>query len=144
MNRVLSTKAFILSHLSLLVLSLILLTGIYYVLNQDAFLKSVVQEYLPVTTSPVSFNLEINSPDDDLLTFDRSIVISGQTTSRASVVISSPEFDTGLETTPNGDFSKVVSLEEGINNLTITAFNNAGDAKSVLKNIYYSKEKLEE
>ena len=142
MNKVLSTKTFIISHLALLVLSLIFLGGFYYILNADQFNNTPIKDYLPVTTKPVSFNLDITNPDDELLVFDKSLVISGKTSPRASIIISFADQNSGLQADGNGEFSKVVVLNKGANEILIAAFDSSGNTKTVSRTIYYSEEKL--
>ncbi len=144
MNKILSAKVFIYSHLTLLVVSLVFLGGLFYILNKDQFIQNQIKQYLPVTVAPVSFEMRINSPDDDLLAFDKTLIVSGKTTTRASIVISSPDLDIAFETTPQGDFSKVITLARGVNNLTIIAFDTLGNSRTVTKNVFYSETKLDQ
>lgn len=110
-------------------------------LNQDLLINSI--SYIPVSKEPTSFSLEINSPEDDLLSFDQNVVISGKTAPFATVIIVNGSFTTGFDAGSKGDFSKVFTLNEGPNSLYITAFDKTGTTKTVIKNIYYSKEALE-
>lgn len=142
MNKVLSTKAFIISHFTILVLSLIFLGGFYYVLNVDQINDTPIKDYLPVTLKPVSFNLDVTNPDDELLVFDKSLVISGKTAPRASVIISFADQNAGLAADGNGEFSKVVVLNKGVNEISIAAFDSSGNTKNVSRTIYFSEEKL--
>lgn len=143
----LSTQAFIVSHFLIFLVSLIFLGGLYYMLY-DVELpfapKSIIKNYRPVTTTPSSFNLELNNPEPDLLVFDSSIVISGKTSPQSSVIISVNEADLALQSNSNGDFSKVVALLPGLNRITVDAFDSQGNTKEVVRLIYYSEEKLNE
>ena len=142
MKCILSTKQFILSNLTILILSLIFLGGLYFVLYSDKFNDTLIKQYLPVTTKPISFNLDITNPDDELLVFDKSQVISGKTGPRTNVIISLSEQNIGLQANGNGEFSKVIVLSKGLNEITIAAFDSEGNSKTVSRTIYYSEEKL--
>jgi hypothetical protein len=140
-DRILSTKTFVLSHLTILILALIFFGGLYYILYPDKF-QSAVNQYNPVTKEPVSLFLEITSPEDDVLTYDGSTVISGRTGADATVIISNNTSDVGLQSGNDGQFSKVFPLTEGANIIEITAFDSEGNSKTVTKSVYFSKEKI--
>lgn len=140
-DRVLSTKAFVISHLTLLILALLFFGGLYYILYPDKF-QAAVNQYNPVTKEPVSLFLEITSPEDDILTYDGSAVISGRTGPDVTVIISGDDNDTGLQAGNDGQFSKVFPLNEGPNIIEISAIDAQGNSKTVTKSVYYSKEKL--
>lgn len=96
----------------------------------------------PVTTEPVSISLNLSSPDDNILVFESSILISGKTSPNATVILSLDEEDRIIEAKASGNFSDTVKLKEGVNNLIISTFDNQGNGKSESRTIYYSKEKL--
>ncbi len=145
-TREISVKTFIVSHLIILIAGLVFLGGLYYILNEGNlpfFNSHNLNNYTPVTSEPISFNLEVTNPEDDLLTFDKNIVISGKTAPEATVIISGNNFDTGSPASQKGDFSEVVTLTTGPNIIKITAFDESGNSKTVLKNVYYSEEKIQ-
>lgn len=111
-------------------------------LNQDKFQTAPLINYRPVSSKPISFSLEINNPDDNLLSFDKSLIISGKTSPKATVIIWSDDLDTGFSVNPDGSFSKVVTLDPGLNILNITSFDSVGNSKSISKTVFYSEEKL--
>lgn len=142
MDKILSQKVFMVSSFLILLISLIFLSCVYYVLNKDQLTASVFQNYRPVTTKPVSFSLDITSPDDETLVFDKSIVISGKTSPKSTVIISSDDINLGLQVGSNGEFSQVLELSKGLNNFDIAAFDDKGNSKQISRTIYYSEEKL--
>ncbi|MBI3486331.1 hypothetical protein HY025_05340 [Candidatus Daviesbacteria bacterium] len=142
MDKTLSPKTFIISHLLILLLSLNFLVGLYYILNKDQLSASVFQNYRPVTIKPVSFSMDVTSPDDETLVFDKSIVISGKTSPKATVIISSDDSNLGLQANGSGEFSQVIELSKGLNNFTIAAFDEKGNTKQVTRTIFYSEDKL--
>ncbi|MBI2011766.1 hypothetical protein HYS91_03285 [Candidatus Daviesbacteria bacterium] len=138
----LSAKSFVLSQLGILIVSLVFLGTLYYFLNQDNFLKSAIEDYLPVTTRPLSFTLDLNSPEDELLTFEKTILIAGKTSPFSTVIITSSNNDVGLEANSQGEFSNSFELTEGLNLITVASFDKDGNAKSLTRSIYYSKEEI--
>lgn len=142
MNKVLSTKIFIVAQALILVLGLIFLGGLYFILNSEQYNKTPLQNYRPVTREPVSFNLEITNPDDEILVFDKSLIVSGRTSSKATIIISNLDQNMGLQADSNGEFSKVVDLTNGENEIEIAAFDENGNTKSFSRTIFYSEEKI--
>lgn len=141
MNRQLSGKSFILSMVSILVVGLAAIFFFYYLLYKTGPQASW-QVGSPVTTKPISFNLEITSPDDNLLTFEKSVVTSGKTSPHSPVIISTDTADFSQETDNAGEFSKVINLDKGLNHLTITAFDQLGNLKKATRTVFYSEEKI--
>ncbi len=139
--RELSTKAFVISQI------LILLTGLFIFISLALFVndapgKGPWQLRQPVTQEPKSFSLTINSPEDNLLVFEPTLLISGKTSPKTTLVISSPSQDYALLSLDNGDFSKSVVLKAGLNIITINAISDDGVIKQIKKIAYYSKEKI--
>lgn len=96
----------------------------------------------PVTSEPTVLTLRLQSPEDNLLTFQSSIIVSGQALPNTVVLISSDKKNKIITPELDGSFSTVMQLDEGVNKLTTVVFNRSGDQKSIEKIIYYSKEKI--
>lgn len=141
LTKKLSTEAFVISMVLIFVLGLVLIIIANFILNKD-FKKTDLSNYLPVTTEPLSFDLMINNPDNNTIVNSKSVVVSGKTSPKASIIISSESGDTAFEANQKGEFSKVVSLVPGLNILIIQAFDPQGNTKSVQKTLYYSEEKI--
>lgn len=144
-DKSLSFKQFLISHLGILLIGLFYLGVLYFFLNEGKIfccVNSSLKDYIPVTTTPSSFSLEINSPDDEAAVFEKSIVISGTSSPLATIIIASSSETVGLETSNKGEFSKVFSLNPGLNLITITAFDQNGNKKQDFRTVYYSQEKL--
>lgn len=105
--------------------------------------SAVLKSFDPITHQPISFDLEITNPDDQSLLFDKSLLVSGKTAPKAKVVISDDGDDNEVDADDNGNFSQQVALDLGFNQLTIVAFNEAGDSKQVVRTVYYSKDELQ-
>ena len=96
----------------------------------------------PVTTAPATLTLAVSSPDDDSLTFQSAVLVSGSTSPNLPVLISAQSRNVVVQSKFDGSFSTVINLEEGVNQIKIVSFSPTGDQRSVDKTIYYSKEKL--
>lgn len=142
-DKVLSTKAFVISHLTLLILALAFFGGLYFILYPERFVSTPTNEYQPVTKDPVSLFLEITSPEDDILVNDANLVISGKTSSDTSIIISSQTNDTALQADNNGQFSKVFPLTLGANIIEINALDKEGNSKTITKSVFYEETKDE-
>lgn len=143
MSKTLSTKAFIFSQIMILTIGIVTLLIINYFVNvkgQTAKLYSPTGA--PVTSEPATLSLNISSPDGDILSFNSSIIVSGDTNPESTVLISSDAQNLILESKNDGSFSSTFSLDEGVNNITIAVFNKLGDIRTQNRTIYYSKEKI--
>lgn len=141
MNRELPILVFIVAMISIFVVSMGGLAKLYWILypnsgTSDWELKG------PVSSIPKSFNLEIANPEDELLSFEKSVVVSGKTSPRSTILIATGERSVGLESNAAGDFSKIVELTPGINQIIIAAFDNQGSSRSATRTVYFEEEKL--
>lgn len=96
----------------------------------------------PVTAEPNSLNLDVTSPDDSILVFEKAILVSGKTSSNSQILISSAGNDTVTISKDDGTFSNLFNLDPGKNDLSIMVFSVNGDEKETTRTIYYSKEKI--
>ncbi|MBI2086089.1 hypothetical protein HYT74_01985 [Candidatus Daviesbacteria bacterium] len=143
LNKKLSTTHFILAHTLILITALIFLASLYYILNiqyrqpaKDSFSNG------PVTTPPKTLRLDLDQPDQDSLSYSASIIVSGKTGPGRQVLISTETKDLVIQSKPDGSFSTVLDLDEGVNNISAAVFDTTGDSKSAERTVYYSKEKL--
>jgi hypothetical protein len=124
-----------------LILGTAVVGGIYYFQTQPPSPTSPLAQG-PVTNEPASLTLEVTAPNEDTLSFDTNIVVSGRTAPESEVLISSEVYDLVVQSKKDGSFSTLFDLAEGVNNLQITVFDSAGDERSLAKTVYYTKEKL--
>lgn len=96
----------------------------------------------PVTFAPSDITLSLSSPDDNILVTDSSLLLQGKTTSKSTVVVSFEASDLLVDISPSGEFSTTIFLDEGVNQFTVTAFDDQGNLKQEERMVYYSKEKL--
>lgn len=138
----LSTKQFIVSQLLILTIGLISLSGLYYILNIQYQKPKKPFSSGPVTTLPKSLRLDLDQPDDDSLTFQSATVVSGKTAPLLNVLISTETQDLVIKSKPDGSFSTVLNLDEGVNKVTVATFDATGDIRSAERTVYFSKEKI--
>ncbi len=96
----------------------------------------------PITKPPATFALNLDSPDNNLLVFNKNLIISGNTNPNASVLISTLSNDSVITSKPDGTFSTDLTLDPGENNLKVVVFDKNGDSRSQERTIYYSKDKI--
>lgn len=143
LKKQLSFGQFLVSELLILLAGLLVIGLLYFVVNQDTLFKP--KGYIvPITTQTTAIYLEVNNPEDYTLTFDDSIVVSGKTVPGASVVMASDGSYQGVEASSLGEFSKVFPLDLGVNTIQISVFDERGESQTLPRQVYYSKEKLDE
>lgn len=142
LNRKISGKAFIISTMGILVAGLAFLFGLYYILNLQYPVVDRPFELGPVTTGPKTLRLELEQPDEGIVSYQPSIIVSGKSGPSLNVLIFSDTQDTVLKSNPDGNFSTVLNLEEGINQITVEVFDSTGEKKSETRTVYFSKEKI--
>lgn len=106
------------------------------------YVKSVWQESQPVTRERKEFILLVSSPDDNIVTAEKTILIQGTSSPKATIIISTETQDSVLEGSNDGSFSKNVALTGGLNKITVSAFDENGEMKREERVVYYSAEQL--
>lgn len=125
----------------LLVLGIVFFIGLHFYLNQSGVIPSGAL-LGPVTQEPVSLILNLSSPNDNQLVFDPNLLIQGQTSSGTVIILSDDEKDSVLVVDNKGNFSTTLKLRQGLNQLTVTMFDNSGSSKSESRTVYYSADKI--
>ena len=116
--------------------------AIFYFFAQQQPNQNQADLKMPVTQEPVSLTLNLSSPEDNLLGFTTELLVQGQTTSGAVVILSANDLDNVLEVGSGGTFSTTVKLQSGLNQVAVAAFDKVGNSKSENRTIYYSTEKI--
>ena len=142
LNKKISNRTFILSNMAILVAGVIFIFGLYYILNLQYPESGKPFEKGLVTTAPKTLRLELEQPDENVLLFEPSVIVSGKTGPSLQVLIYSDTQNTVIKSKPDGSFSTVLNLVEGNNQIIVNAFDATGDSKSDTRTVYYSKEKL--
>ncbi len=142
LGKKLSTKQFIVSHFLILVVGLTFLFALFYILNIQYQKSSNPFLNGPVTTAPKTLRLDLDRPDDDTLSFQNSIIVSGQTAPFKEILIFTDSQDVVITSKKDGSFSTILTLDEGVNRIVAAVFDATGDSRSAERTVYYSKEKL--
>lgn len=142
LRKELSSKHLYLSLFLILVVSLTFLAGLYYVVNIQYQKPKDLLSNGPVTTPPKSLRLDLDQPDQDVLSFSSSIIVSGTTGPKKDVLISTDTNDIVIQSKTDGSFSTVLNLDEGVNRITVAVFDATGDSRIAERTVYFSKEKL--
>lgn len=143
LNRKISTKFFIISQILILLSGLIFLGSLYYILylSYPASTSFSLGEKL-FTQKPKTLHIDLDSPDQDSLTFEPSILISGKTSPNMDILILNNSEDFIVKSKNDGSFSASLDLNEGVNRIVAVVFDDSGEARLVERSVYYSKEKL--
>lgn len=142
LTRQFSFKVFIITQLAILICGIIFLTFLYYILNKDTPPANQLEFYAPVTSKVASLTLELDTPDDNILTLKPDLLISGRTLPHLKVLLTSQSEDLVLDAKKDGAFSTFLKLNEGVNYISVYVFSDKGDQKVAERTIFYSKEKL--
>ena len=139
----LTRKQFMLSQILILAVGLFLIVTLYYLVNIQY--RPTANPYslgLTVTTPPKSLRMDLNQPDDDLLTFTKEVMVSGQTGPNMAVLISSQSQDLIVKSSTDGKFSTIFDLNAGVNEISVVVFDATGDTRSETRTVYFSEEKI--
>lgn len=143
MRKKLSGTTFTIFSASILTLGFIFIAVLFYITNIQYQAPKIYSKYPgPVTVPPKSLRIDLERPDDNSLSFDQSIIVSGRTGPNLDVLVTSDSSDLVIKSKPDGNFSAIINLDEGVNNITVSAFDTTGDNRSVQRTVYYSKEKI--
>lgn len=142
MGKKLSTKHFIISQIVILTCGLTFLFGLFYILNIQYQQSNKPFLNGPVTSLPKTLRMDLDHPDDDSLTFQKSIVVSGKTTPQREVLIFTNSQDKVITSKKDGSFSIVLDLDEGENKIVAVVFDILGDTKTAERSVYFSKEQI--
>ncbi len=141
MSKYLTIKAFAILLTVVLLIVLIAVAGFFIILARNSQISYGLNG-TPVTTAPVSFVLNVSSPDDNSLVYDPNVLLQGKTSPGATILVSMNTADQVITVSDKGDFSSTLKLDNGVNTVIIAAFDDAGNSKTEYRTLYYSKEKL--
>lgn len=122
-------------------LGLVITFGIW---TANQALKKPTAEKAPLTqekTTPAStteLSLSLSSPENNSISSEETIEVSGKTNPRVVVVILYPEGEKILEADENGSFSTEISLTGGENEISISAYDKEGNEIKKNLTVVYS------
>lgn len=83
---------------------------------------SIITQQTPPPQPKSTFSLSISKPEDGATSITSEASVSGKTQKDATVVISGPLEEKIAEVDSEGAFSETITLEEGTNEIVITAY----------------------
>jgi len=96
-----------------------------------------------VSPSPAaSLFLTLENPQDQAIFAENEISVSGRTIPTGLVVIVSAVDEKAVEADQSGYFETKISLEEGANEISITAYNQENEEKTEAVTVFYTEEEI--
>lgn len=115
------------------------------ILGEQFSLRSVLgidKIYSPLASELNSYSLDISSPENNTVVFNKSITVQGNTLPQSAVIIADRGDHWGTQSDTVGNFTLTISLTPGLNTITIDTFDSNGEDKQETRTIYYSEENL--
>ncbi len=91
-------------------------------------------------TPPSSVFLAVDSPKDEDVVDNKSLTVSGKTVPDAVIIITTAIADATITPATNGNFTTNITLDDGTNQIEITAIAPNGDETRVTRSVTYSTE----
>ncbi|MBT4124596.1 MAG: hypothetical protein HN981_01645 [Candidatus Pacebacteria bacterium] len=126
-------------------LGLFITYGVYQAKTSISPESDKDQEILSLTPAPeneFSGELVLNSPENEIIQEDSSISVSGTTLPNSFVVIFVDNKETITSSDESGNFSIEISLENGLNIITITVLDENGRSISTERTVIVSDDPL--
>lgn len=89
---------------------------------------------------PAPLFLTLESPSDETLVENNTLVVKGKTLPNTTVVFYTEENDGSAESNASGEFEGTIPLVSGINTLTVAAFGENGEEESMTVDVVYDQE----
>lgn len=97
-----------------------------------------IEEPTPTPTPTPTFSLTLTAPEDNSISAEETIEVSGSTAPRAIVVILYQEGEKILEADEEGKFSTEITLAGGANEIKVSAFDQEGNEAERTLTVVYS------
>jgi len=92
--------------------------------------------------TPIGFTLTLTQPEDEAILETPQASVAGKTEVGATVVVNGPLGEEVVEATTDGTFSTTVALEEGANEIVVTAYGKNDQEKTETRTVTYTKEQF--
>jgi len=103
----------------------------------------IIQKPVASSLLSPSFFLQVDKPVNDSISSTNELTVSGKTLSGTTIVISSVNDDQVMEASGDGQFNLPVNLEEGSNEIVITAYSPSGnEEKNETRIVNYTAEEF--
>lgn len=106
-----------------------------YVNAKDHDGNAAVQKSVQFTVDTVAPTLNVTSPTEGLKTNEDTVTVSGTTNDATSSPVKVTVNGDSVTVQENGSFSKVVTLTEGENTITVIATDSAGKQTTVVRHV---------
>lgn len=125
----------------------ILVTGIAFYLYQTtrtipSSKTQTIKISQPSPTPKPSVFLAIAEPSDETVVGKKVVTISGTTTKDATIVVLSSIDEEVIKPASTGDFSTTINIDDGQNNIEITAISPNGEEARVTRTVTFSTEEF--
>lgn len=136
------TERIVLSIIAILIGLFVAGIAFYFIQlnNKPKGEEHVVSITTSPTPTPKSSFLSVTSPENESVSSSKSIQISGKAPAGSTVIISTENGQSVVVATPDGTFSDTVSLDEGVNLISVTALQQDGKKDNVIHTVTYSTE----
>ncbi len=100
-----------------------------------------VKTQITPTPTPNNENfLTVENPKDESVVNTKTITITGKTSPKATIIVSTETSDQVVVPASNGDFTLSDTISDGTNMIQITAVFPDGEEKKVIRTVTYSTE----
>lgn len=125
----------------------ILVTGVAFYFYQATKVVSpskikTIKIISPAPLPKPSIYLTIRTPDDEEVVGKKVVTVSGTTQKDATVVVLSPVDQEVVKPAETGDFSTTINIEDGQNNIEITAISPSGEEIRTTRTVTFSTEEF--
>lgn len=110
--------------------------------TENPTLPGILRTESPIPDKTTEFELILNEPPNESFQTAQAASVSGKTVQAATVVISTATDEEVLTASSDGSFSTEIILEEGQNEISVTAFTQSGEEKTETKTINYTSEEF--
>ncbi len=97
---------------------------------------------IQVQNTTSSLDLTLDTPVNESISDTKIIEVSGSTKSHTTVFIESEIDQITVESNDTGAFTGKINLNEGVNAIFLTVYDEAGNSNTKNLNIFYTTEKL--
>ena len=122
--------------LAIAILALTVALVVYF-----AMVKKPATQSTESTPTPPAVILILEEPKDQQATTSAQIAVRGKSNPNSQITAYSETQEEIFESDQNGNFSGILTLDEGPNEITFIAFNESGEEISEIRSVVYITEK---
>lgn len=104
--------------------------------------KGPITKVVKTETPTDTITLNVTDPKDQSLTTKRTITVKGTTNPENTLLISTNQEDVAAVPTKNGDFSVSITIDAGVNEITVTAVAPDGTSKKDIRVVSFSSDEF--